>query len=152
MCSSRLLEGADSATPVRGSCVREYQFKPNPVDPPRRPRQVAPYLLRLDWLLWFAAMSPPSAHPWMATLVSRVLQNDPATLKLLGPNPFPDHPPALVRARLYRYRFTTAAERRQTGAWWSRELVGEYLPPLRMDPLSGGPARRPGRPGTGRRR
>jgi hypothetical protein len=79
-------------------------------------------------------MSPPSAHPWMATLVARLLENDPATLKLLGRNPFPDHPPALVRARLYRYRFTTRAERRQTGAWWSRDLLGDYLPPLRLDP------------------
>jgi hypothetical protein len=53
-------------------------------------------------------------------------------LKLLGRNPFGDRPPALVRARLYRYRFTTPAERRSTGAWWSRELLGEYLPPLRL--------------------
>ena len=52
---------------------------------------------------------------------------------------------ALVRARLYRYRFTTPAERRQTGAWWSRDLVGDYLPPLRLDRLGGAPGRRPGR-------
>jgi hypothetical protein len=39
-----------------------------------------------------------------------------------------------VRARLYRYRFTTRQERRRTGAWWVRTLVGEYLPPLRLAP------------------
>ncbi|HJW60391.1 MAG TPA: lipase maturation factor family protein, partial [Actinomycetota bacterium] len=100
----------------------------------------------------FAAMSPPSAHPWAVPLVTRLLEHDRPTLRLLGPNPFPDGPPALVRARLYRYRFTTPTERRQTGAWWSRDLVGEYLPPLRLDPLSGAPARRPGRPGTARHR
>jgi hypothetical protein len=138
-----VLEGTDDPTPGPSTIWREYQFKAKPGDPHRRPRQVAPYHLRLDWLAWFAAMSPPSAHPWMAELVTRLLQNDPATLKLLGPNPFPDDPPALVRARLYRYRFTTVAERRATGAWWSRHLVGEYLPPLRLDPVSGGPARRP---------
>jgi hypothetical protein len=88
----------------------------------------------------------------MATLVTRLLENDRPTLELLGRNPFGDHPPAVVRARLYRYRFTTPAERRQTGAWWSRDLLGDYLPPLRLDPLSGEPARRPGRPGTGPRR
>jgi hypothetical protein len=38
---------------------------------------------------------------------------------------------------LYRYRFTTPAKRRQTGAWWARELVGEYLPPVRLDLVSG---------------
>ncbi|HEX2156788.1 MAG TPA: lipase maturation factor family protein, partial [Actinomycetes bacterium] len=147
-----VLEGTDDPAPGPDTVWREYQFKAKPGDPRRRPRQVAPYHLRLDWLLWFAAMSPPSAHPWMVTLITRLLEGDPATVALLGPDPFGDRPPALVRARLYRYRFTTPAERRQTGAWWSRELVGEYLPPLRLDPVSGGPARRPGRPGTGRRR
>jgi hypothetical protein len=148
-----VLEGTDDPAPGPATTWREYQCKAKPGDPRRRPRQIAPYHLRLDWLLWFAAMSPPSAHPWTARLVMRLLEHDPATRRLLGrPDPFPDHPPALVRARLYRYRFTTPAERRQTGAWWSRDLVGEYLPPLRLDPLSGAPARRPGRPGTARRR
>jgi hypothetical protein len=148
-----VLEGTDEPTPGPSTVWREYQFKAKPGDPRRRPRQVAPYHLRLDWLLWFAAMSPPEAHPWMATLVTRLLEHDPATRKLLGrPDPFPDHPPTLVRARRYRYRFTTPAERRQTGAWWSRELLGDYLPPLRLGVLSAAPARRPGRPGTGRRR
>jgi hypothetical protein len=32
---------------------------------------------------------------------------------------------------MYRYRFTTRAERRETGAWWHRTDVGEYLPPAR---------------------
>jgi hypothetical protein len=138
-----VLEGTDEAAPGPATTWKEYQFKAKPGDPRRRPRQVAPYHLRLDWLLWFAAMSPPSAHPWVARLVTRLLEHDPATRKLLGrPDPFPDHPPALVRARLYRYRFTTPAERRHTGAWWSRDLVGEYLPPLRLGPLSGETARR----------
>jgi hypothetical protein len=82
----------------------------------------------------------------MVALVTRLLERDPATLALLGrPDPFPDHPPALVRARLYRYRFPTPAERRRTGAWWSRELVGEYLPPLRLRAPGGAPVR-DGRP------
>jgi hypothetical protein len=129
-----VLEGTDDPAPGPATVWREYQFKAKPGDPRRRPRQVAPYHLRLDWLLWFAAMSPPAAHPWLVTLVTRLLEHDKATLALLGPDPFPDRPPALVRARLYRYRFTTPAERRQTGAWWSRDLVGEYLPPLRLGP------------------
>jgi Lipase maturation factor len=132
-----VLEGTDDPAPGPATTWREYQCKAKPGDPRRRPRQVAPYHLRLDWLLWFAAMSPPAAHPWVLGLVARLLEHDPATRKLLGPDPFPDGPPAQVRARLYRYRFTTPAERRSTGAWWSRDLVGEYLPPLRLDPVSG---------------
>jgi hypothetical protein len=129
-----VLEGTDDPAPGPGSLWKEYQFKAKPGDPRRRPRQIAPYHLRLDWLTWFAAMSSAAAHPWLLTLAVRLLEGDQATRKLLGrPDPFPDRPPALVRARLYRYRFTTSAERRSTGAWWSRELLGEYLPPLRLD-------------------
>ncbi|QNG20893.1 lipase maturation factor family protein [Rhodococcus triatomae] len=29
-------------------------------------------------------------------------------------------PPAHVRARMYRYRFSTRRERREAGAWWVR--------------------------------
>jgi hypothetical protein len=128
-----VLEGTDDPAPGPATVWKEYPFKAKPGDPGRRPRQIAPYHLRLDWLAWFAAMSSAPAHPWLLTLAVRLLEGDRPTRKLLGhPDPFPDRPPTLVRARLYHYRFTTPAERRQTGAWWSRELVGDYLPPLRL--------------------
>jgi hypothetical protein len=63
----------------------------------------------------------------------RLLENDRATLALLRTNPFPDRPPAYVRARLYRYHFTTAAERRETHDWWRRTPLGEYLPPVALE-------------------
>jgi hypothetical protein len=66
-------------------------------------------------------------------LVGRLLEGDKATLKLLRHNPFPDAPPALMRARLYQYRFTSRAERRETGAWWARTPVAMWLPPLALD-------------------
>ena len=108
-----------------------YEFKAKPGDPHRRPRQVAPYHLRLDWLMWFAALGSPA--PWLDTLVDRLLHGDAATLRLLGTNPFPDEPPAQIRVLTYRYRFTTKDERRQTGDWWHRRLVGTYLPARRLD-------------------
>jgi hypothetical protein len=116
---------------------REYGFKGKPGHPRRRPPQVAPYHLRLDWLMWFAAMGSPLAHPWIIVLCERLLEGDGPTLKLLRSNPFPDRPPRYVRASLYRYRFTTWAERRATGAWWVRTYVGEYLPPMRLEPRAG---------------
>ena len=90
-----VLEGTDEDVPGPATVWKEYQFKAKPGDPRRRPRQVAPYHLRLDWLLWFAAMSPPPAHPWMTSLVTRLLEHDRPTLTLLGHNPFPDRPPCL---------------------------------------------------------
>jgi hypothetical protein len=111
---------------------KEYEFKGKPTDLRRLPPQVAPYHLRLDWLMWFAAMSSPVEHSWFVPLMIKLLENDRPTLKLIKRNPFPEHPPAYVRARLYRYRFSTPAERRATRQWWMRQLVGEYLPPVRL--------------------
>ena len=109
------------------------EFKGKPGDPKRRPPQVAPYHLRLDWLMWFAAMGPPERYPWTVELVQRFLEGDAATLKLLRHNPFPGRPPAAVRARLDPSRFTSRAERRETGAWWARTPVALWLPPLALD-------------------
>ena len=92
--------------------------------------QIAPYHLRLDWLMWFSAMSTPAEHQWFPRLLSRLLEGDPGTLALIDTNPFPDHPPKFVRAVYYEYRFTTPEERRQTGAWWHRDFVGLYYPPV----------------------
>lgn len=127
-----VVEGTDAAKIDDATTWREYEFKGKPGDPQRRPRQVAPYHLRLDWVMWFAALSPQRGRPWFRPLAGRLLANDPATLRLMGPNPFPGRPPTFVRARLYRYRFSTRAERRETGAVWVRSLAGEYLAPLRL--------------------
>src|SRR6266481_6368262 len=49
--------------------------------------------------------------------------------------PVSDKPPRYVRAMYYRYRFTTPSERRQTGAWWKRQELREYLPTVSLDQL-----------------
>ncbi|GAA1153484.1 hypothetical protein F4556_001424 [Kitasatospora gansuensis] len=118
---------------VTGRSVwQEYGFHGKPGDPHRMPRQFAPYHLRLDWLMWFAGISPAYARPWFRPFVHRLLAGDRDTLRLLRHNPFPDAPPEYVRALLYRYRFTDWRTLRTTGAWWERTLVREYLPPVRL--------------------
>lgn len=129
-----VLEGSSEMVPTQTSW-QEYGFKGKPGDIRRRPPQVAPYHLRLDWLMWFAAM--PSRRlaypPWLLHLVGKLLEGDAATLALLKKNPFPGSAPHYIRALYYHYRFTTSVERRQTGCWWHRELVGDYLPPLSLE-------------------
>ncbi len=129
-----VIEGSTDREVGPGTVWREYEFKGKPGDVRRRPPQIAPYHLRLDWLMWFAAMSTPLAHPWILALIEKLLENDGPTLRLLRRNPFPDRPPAFVRALLYHYRFTTWRERKETGAWWLRTRVGAYLPPLSLSP------------------
>nr|WP_203614765.1 lipase maturation factor family protein [Streptomyces sp. SID13726] len=128
-----VVEGTADDVPRGDSEWREYEFRGKPGDPRHWPRQFAPYHLRLDWMMWFAALSPAYAESWFGTLVERLLENDEATLGLLRRSPFPaDAPPRYVRARLFRYRYTTWRELRATGACWERTFVREYLPPTRL--------------------
>ncbi|MBV2356292.1 lipase maturation factor family protein [Streptomyces sp. J2-1] len=128
-----IVEGTLDEVPRAESAWLAYEFKGKPGDVRRRPRQFAPYHLRLDWLMWFAALSPGYADEWFGGLVERLLANDRDTLRLLRSSPFPPGtPPRHVRARLYRYRFTTREERRVSGAYWERTYVREYLPPTRL--------------------
>ena len=127
-----VVEGTTDEVLTSATVWREYEFKAKPGDPRRRPRQIAPYHLRIDWLMWFLPLSPRYGHAWFRPFLARLLTNDPDTIKLLRTNPFPTAPPAYVRARLYRYRFTTGAERRATGAWWHRDPIGDYVRPQRL--------------------
>ena len=131
-----VVQGTGDAVLTPSTDWKEYVFKGKPGDVRRRPRQVAPYHLRLDWLMWFAALSPAYAHGWFVALVVKLLRNDRDTLRLLAGNPFPDGPPRYIRAQLYRYRFSTRHERSATGAWWVRTRAGEYLPAVSLDSLS----------------
>ncbi|MEU6477451.1 lipase maturation factor family protein [Streptomyces sp. NPDC047017] len=133
-----VLEGTLDEVPREDSDWREYEFKGKPGDPRRWPRQFAPYHLRLDWLMWFAALSPAYAGPWFGALVERLLENDRDTLRLLRRSPFPpDRPPRYVRARLFRYRYTSWQELRATGACWNRTYVREFLAPTRLAGTAG---------------
>ncbi|MFB6295376.1 MAG: lipase maturation factor family protein, partial [Halobacteriales archaeon] len=145
-----VIEGTDETSPAEDDW-EEYECKGQPVAVDERPPQWAPYHLRLDWQLWFAAMRPsPRRSPWFPVLLEKLLAGDEATLSLLGENPFPEEPPAYVRAVRYRYRFTTPAERAETGDWWRRERVGVYAPPVSAGDR--GPHHSPGDRGSRQRR
>ena len=128
-----IVEGTDEAVLTPSSKWRAYEFRGKPGDPGRLPPQIAPYHLRLDWLMWFAAMSEYYQHPWFVHFVGKLLEGDAATLGLLRSNQFPDRPPRYVRAQLYEYHFTTPADHKRTGAWWRRELAGSYFPAVSLD-------------------
>jgi hypothetical protein len=128
-----IVEGTADAAPGPGNEWRAYEFKGKPGDLARRPPQIAPYHLRLDWLMWFAAMGPYYEQPWFPCLVGKLLAGDAATLGLLGSTPFSTAPPRYVRALLYEYHFTTPEERRATGRWWKRTPVGAYFPAVSLE-------------------
>jgi predicted DCC family thiol-disulfide oxidoreductase YuxK len=130
MTSTRLeiqLEGSDD-----GKTWRAYEFKYKPQRLDRMPIQIAPFQPRLDWQMWFAALSDYRQNPWFLSFCVRLLKGTPAVLKLLKTNPFPQHPPRYIRASLAEYRFTTPTVRRATGQWWTREDRGLYLPAISL--------------------
>ena len=127
-----VIEGTDEENPSDATLWREYEFKGKPGDVSRRPSQIAPYHLRIDWLMWFAAMSSARDYPWFPELLRKLLEGDGAVLGLLASNPFPAHPPRWIRAQLYLYTFTTTAEHAATGHWWNRKSAGLYFPAVRL--------------------
>lgn len=131
-----VIEGTTASEIPSENAWRAYEFKGKPTTPSRRPPQVAPYHYRLDWQMWFAAMSPtPNRHPWFISFVEDLLSGDAAIHTLLATNPFPDEPPTYIRVQRYQYRFTTPSERAETGHWWHREPVGTYVPPVTLDDI-----------------
>lgn len=127
-----IVEGNDDAVPGRDAEWLEYGFRAMPGDPGRMPPQVAPYHLRLDWLMWFLALGARDTR-WFEVFLLRLLQGDRRTLRLLRYNPFPTGAPRWIRARLFEYRYTSLAERRATGAWWARTEVGILVPPVAFE-------------------
>lgn len=128
-----VMEGTSDRVLTPATVWREYEFKAKPGDIFRMPPQVAPYHLRIDWLMWFAAMSTYQDYPWFVNLVAKLLENDRGVISLLQSDPFGKDAPQFVRAQLYEYHFTNPDEHRKTGAWWKRTPVGRYFPPVSLN-------------------
>jgi hypothetical protein len=109
-----------------------FQYKPQALN--KAPGIYAPYQPRFDWNLWFASLGSWTQYPIVPRTEESLLTNDPAVLSLFAGNPFPNHPPRMVRAVLWQYWFTTIDEKRATGNWWRRLLLGAYAPTLAIGP------------------
>jgi hypothetical protein len=120
-----VIEGSDD-----GTTWLPYEMPWKPGDVMRRPTFVAPHQPRLDWQMWFAALTPYRANPeqWFARLLGRVLTGEPTVLALFATNPFPNAPPRFVRAVVWEYRFSAPDD--ESGAWWRREWRGIYAPAI----------------------
>jgi predicted DCC family thiol-disulfide oxidoreductase YuxK len=123
-----VIEGSED-----GTLWREYEFRYKPGALERRPPWNIPHQPRLDWQMWFAALEDPHNVAWFPRFLARLLQNEPAVTALLAKNPFADHAPKFVRAKLYQYTYANAQEKAQ-GQWWNRRFLRYYFPPVRLRP------------------
>jgi len=109
-----------------------FRYKPQALN--EAPRIYAPYQPRFDWNLWFASLGDWRQNNIVPLTEERLLANDADVLALFRSNPFQQSPPAYVRAVLWQYWFTSMDEKRRTGNWWRRRLLGLYAPEITRTP------------------
>jgi hypothetical protein len=109
-----------------------FRYKPQALN--EAPRIYAPYQPRFEWNLWFASLGDWQQNDLVPETEERLLENDQDVLNLFRGNPFAQAPPRYVRAVLWQYWFTSMDEKRRTGNWWRRNLMGLYAPALTRQP------------------
>ena len=115
-----------------GENWKDYEFKYKPGELKKYPSQIAPMQPRLDWQMWFAALSDIKHNQWLLKVVLKLLEGDKDLLKLFALNPFPELPPKYIRLKLYEYQFNDWKDFVSTDNIWKREECGIYLPPLEL--------------------
>ena len=115
-----------------GDTWQEYAFpfKPGAVD--RAPGWATPHQPRLDWQMWFAALTVPERAPWIYGFVAQLFEAEPTVLAWVD-SPFGDDAPKYIRIISYRYRFTpagVASAAPDAGRWWTRSHPTLWLGPL----------------------
>ncbi len=113
-----------------GQTWTAYPFRYKPQALNEAPGIYAPYQPRFDWNLWFASLGDWRQNSIVPFTEERLLSNDKDVLALFRVNPFGSTSPKYVRAVLWQYWFTSMQEKRQTGNWWRRQLLGLYAPVL----------------------
>lgn len=111
-----------------------YSFRYKPQKLNEAPGLYAPYQPRFDWNLWFASLGVWAEYPIVPRTEEALIENDADVLELFAGNPFAAAPPKYVRAVLWQYWFTSMAEKRTTGNWWRRQLLGTYAPTIAKAP------------------
>ena len=93
-----ILEGSND-----GEHWLPYEFRYKPGDVNEAPRWMAPHQPRLDWQMWFAALSTWRDNQWLMALMVRLLQGEPSVIGhlLATSNPFNGHPPRYIQSYFF---------------------------------------------------
>ena len=108
-----------------------FRYKPQAVN--EAPGIYAPYQPRFDWNLWFASLGDWRQYQFVLSAEEALLDGSQDVLSLFGRNPFPNGPPQELRCVMWQYWFTSLAEKRATGDWWTRNYLGLYAPTLERE-------------------
>lgn len=124
-----ILEGYDNTSET----WKEIPFLYKPSILNALPMYVVPDQPRLDWQMWFAALSPYQYNHWFVYLTFILLKSssNKEVLKLLDYQnyPFKSYPPQFIRASLYDYDFT------HINQTWFTKIPHSDIVPLTNDEL-----------------
>jgi hypothetical protein len=123
-----VIEGTRDLDPETATW-QPYELPCKPGDLDRRPCILGPYHMRLDWLIWFAAMYDRPHDPWVIHLVYKLLDGDTMVRRLLASDPFDGAKPTYVRIRRFVYHLQPLG----SDAWWTRDSEELWLPPVSLD-------------------
>lgn len=115
-----------------GIVWKEYEFYHKPGSLSRRPKRISPIQPRLDWQAWFLPFGRYWNEWWFQSFLEKLLHGTPSVVKLLKHNPFEEKPPLIIRALIYDYEYTSFQEKKKTGNWWTRKLIGSYAMPMQL--------------------
>jgi hypothetical protein len=134
-----------------GDSWEAFEFRYMPSTPRSPPVFVAPHAPRIDHFLLYEGLglgidnflytvinlgSPYdfSSVSTMDRLLERVMDPQSPVRRFFRSAPFGGEPPLQVRMRLFLFAPTTPEERRATGDYWQRILVGEHARARGPDP------------------
>ncbi|UWZ84098.1 lipase maturation factor family protein [Occallatibacter riparius] len=117
-----------------GENWQPYLFTHKPQLLNEAPRIYAPYQPRFDWNLWFASLGNWQQNEFVPSTEEKLLMNDRDVVGLFRSDPFNGKAPRFVRAVLWQYWFTSIEEKRKTGNWWRRTMLGLYAPAIERTP------------------
>lgn len=130
---------------------KTYEFHYKPGDINQLPVQVAPHQPRLDWQMWFAALSRYDSprNRWFVSFMEKLLKGSKPVTRLLKADPFKGSAPKKIRALFYEYHFKDIFKPRnnqrlnphskyyEIGDIWTRELKSYYMPIIGLKEPSG---------------
>jgi hypothetical protein len=123
-----VIEGTRDPDP-RTAAWSAYELPCKPGDLARRPCVLGPYHRRLDWLIWFQAMSDEPDDVWIVHLLWKLLDGDRSIRELLAVDPFDGAPPTYVRIRRFVYHLQPLG----ADTWWTRDGEQLWVPPMSRD-------------------
>ena len=111
---------------IDGKNWKEYILPYKPQQLKTAPKFNLPHQPRLDWQMWFAALSNINQSYWFFTMLNRLFYGSESVISLFEYVPYTK--PKFIKVEMYLYNFT-----RTGNEWWTRKYLRDWLPPIGLD-------------------